>query len=187
MIFAIDPGTATMGWSIIGKRGEVHELGGMHEEKLKGEGWVVSLRRRAKIQSDLLLSVVPTDLSCIAVEELVLSTKGVAGSASLSLCWGQATLLSAVRSVPLVEVAPVPWQRSIATPSKRPKRGAPDYEHVVERLYAYVLACGSKKAKNQLRTMHKSVISHALDAVGVGVYTAYRINYLAHKPRSKAA
>ena len=163
MILALDPGLAACGWAIVTpSSGAVKGLGCLVTEIDRGLRRSTDRARRAGELCRALGALISTwGVSSLALESPLLHGNPNAAAAQV-LIWGAAVTLAVERRLPLVEVVAKGWQRAIL-----PGKGKVPYEQVKARLASYVPA-------ELLGNVPAGVQTHALDAVGVGVYAALR-------------
>lgn len=170
MILAVDGGIATLGWAIVHpKQGSVHALGVIIQPNDPGVEDTTCRARRAHRQAQELYALVNEHgVTTIAAEAVSLGgpPKSRLGKAqSLNLCWGVVTAIAAITLCELVEVRPKQWQHAITG-----ETGPVDYDRVFADLSDFL----NGTPVEQLMGIIKSERNHAIDACGVGIYTALR-------------
>lgn len=161
MILGIDPGLATFGWAHIANTGQVVGLGVL---ELPARGKRKDHAGRAQRQAGSLLELL-AGVELVVAEALSFP-KHHAGVASLCLSWGVLVGACSARSVPIMGVRPQQWQHAAAQ-SDAP---AVEYEALLSRLELHVERHGASTAVAALHRIAPSKRTHALDAVGVGLY-----------------
>ena len=161
MILGIDPGLATFGWARIADVAQVVDLGVLElPAKGKRKDHAGRSHRQAGALVELLAGV---DL---VVAEALSFPKHHAGVASLCLSWGVLLGACSARSVPVMAVRPQQWQHAAAAQDA----SSIDYASLVARLEEHVEQHGARAAVAALHCIAPSKRTHALDAVGVGLY-----------------
>lgn len=167
MILAIDTGTATLGWALVSRRGMVHDLGALllprDQSKLVHDDYV----RRVELQVDTLTALLPG--VTLLVGEALSFARSAKATASVSLCWGMLIALTRPRGVPRWSVPPKRWQHALLN---TPRSRAVDYPVLAQRLRAHVTRTGTPQARSAVAALSAKASSHALDAAGIGIYTA---------------
>jgi hypothetical protein len=167
VILAIDTGTATLGWALVSRRGMVHDLGALllprDADKLVHDDYV----RRVEQQVDILQALLP-GVTLLVAEALSFPRSGK-GVASVSLCWGMIVGLTRPRGVPRWSCTPKQWQHALLN---TPRRVAVDYDVLAKRLRAHIAKTGTPKARSAVAALSVTAAPHALDAAGIGIYTA---------------
>lgn len=168
MILALDPGLATCGWAIVRPRtGRVVDLGVITSKPDEDLGKHADRVKRARDQARILFAAIEQhDVTMIAAEEL--SIKGRTGFnmiAAVHLSWGVITALSLGVRHGFCAIPPKTWQRAIL-----PGTGAIDYDEVFRRLHAFTV-----DQTDKLVSIAPSRRNHALDAIGVGIFAALRV------------
>lgn len=167
MILAVDTGLATLGWAHVSRRGVVLDLGALCQPALPGEGVQAGYERRCERQVDELLRLLPA-VQLIAVEALSFARSAKA-VASVSLCWGMLITVAKLYEIRLWRVSPKRWQHSLLnTPARQPV----DYSELARRITEHVARSGAPKARSAVAALKASERTHALDAAGIGIYTA---------------
>ena len=167
MILAIDTGTATLGWSLVSRGGVVHDLGALLQPLRKGEPVHAGYERRCERQVDELVARL-AGVSLLVGESLSFARSAKA-TASVSLCWGMLVATSRLKGIPRWRVPPKRWQHALlGTPCSE----AVDYPVLAQRLRAHVTRTGTPQARSAVAALSAKASSHALDAAGIGIYTA---------------
>ncbi len=168
MILAVDPGLGSCGWAIVRpKTGRVVDLGVLVSKPTPHvDEWTDRTRRasrQAKVLGDLIEKY---DCDTIAAEAVSCGGPPCARfsmGTSLCLSWGVLLGLAEGMDAHVFEVTPKQWQHAIT-----PHAAKIDYDEIFGRITAFV----DRQAGDQLRSITKALRNHALDAVGVGVFTA---------------
>lgn len=163
MILAIDPGLTTFGWAQISDDGQVLELGVLEQQV---EGARKDHARRVARQAAFVIARARGARFVIA--EAMSFPRGVAGVASICLSWGALVGACSAIGVPLKATRPQEWQRAAAGPSQA--KGPIDYDALLLRLQRHVDKYGTAVARADLVRVLPSKRTHALDAVGVGLF-----------------
>lgn len=170
MILAIDPGLATCGWAIVApKTGRVRGLGVLTSSPSSGIDESTDRARRAWDQAHALGSLYRAN-GCTALAAEAMSFGGppkarFAMAIALGLSWGALAALARELGAPLYEVTPKEWQHAVD-----PEIGEKiDYDRLYRRLARFV----SSMVASQLTAIVPNLRNHAIDAVGVGLYTAF--------------
>lgn len=172
MLLSVDGGNRTLGWAVVEDRtGRVLELGDLFQEPIAGLDDTTDRATRARNQARLFVAISRRHrITGIAAEAVSLGgapKARLAMAIGINLCWGELVMLAEVLDVPLYEVPPKIWQRAIVPDSAR----SIEYDEVERRLTDYI----SGPPVDQLLAIPKARRNHALDAVGVGVYTAMNL------------
>jgi len=168
VILAVDPGLQDLGWAVVEPRtGRVLDLGVVHQER--DEKLAKSTCRARRLQRQAIeLHRVATQQRCrsLAAEAMSFNRRRFTMALGLGLSWGGLTALAVARGLDLYELPPKRWQHAVTGAA----RGKVDYDDVARRIADYLhgdAAIALAGIKPVLRT-------HALDAVGVGIFTALR-------------
>jgi hypothetical protein len=167
VILAIDTGTATLGWSLVSPRGVVHDLGALLQPLLKGEHAHYGYERRCDRQVDELVKLLP-GVTLLVAESLSFARSAKA-VASVSLCWGMLVAATKLRGIPRWRVPPKKWQHALLN---TPSRVAVDYPVLAQRLRQHITRTGTPRARSAVAALSAAASTHALDAAGIGIYTA---------------
>lgn len=167
MILAVDTGLATLGWALVSRRGVVHDLGALCQPAKAGESVQAGYERRCERQVAALLPLLP-GVELLAVESLSFarSSKAVA---SVSLCWGMLLTVAKLYEIRLWRCTPKQWQHALLNTARS---RAVDYEELARRIAAHVARTGAPEARSAVAALKASERTHALDAAGIGIYTA---------------
>lgn len=178
MILAIDTGTATLGWALVSHRGVVHDLGALLLPATRGKTVHDEFERRCARQVIELDHLLP-GVTLLAAEALSFprSSKAVA---SVSLCWGMLIAMTHLRQVPRFRVPPKRWQHALLN---TPMRVPIDYTELKRRLLSHILKTAAPAAKSAAGSLSAAATNHALDAAGIGIYTATIANTSACRSR----
>lgn len=173
MILAIDPGLANLGWAVVRpKTGRVVDLGVICTSVDSDDGKNTDRIARLLTHVERLHAIVAShggDVSVLAAEAVSLPPKpSVAATASAYLCWGAIATLAKLMRCELVEVPAKQWQHAILEGVDRI-----DYDTLSVAVVNF-LGQYAGPLMLKLQTIAKSKREHALDAVGVGIYTALR-------------
>ena len=174
MILALDPGLATCGWALVRPlTGRVVALGVLLSEPDPELDSSTDRARRAADQGRAIVSLAACrtgdeTVTAIAAEAMSFSghpSSRFAMAISVGLSWGVIAGVATAIGKELVEVPPKRWQHAITG-----KPGKVDYDQVFAALAAFVRG----RAAEQLAAIPKRHRNHALDACGLGVFTALR-------------
>ncbi len=166
MILGVDPGTRTLGWAVVTPRtGRVVELGELFQDET-ADG--TATRKRCVHAQALLFDeiIARHHVTTLAAEDVSLGgppQARVRMASSLWACWGGLCAIAALRRLELVDVNTRVWQHAVLG-----EKGKVDYDQVFAALAAFVTG----PAAAQLEGIPKGRRTHALDAVGVGVFAA---------------
>lgn len=162
MILGIDSAMATCGYAVIDPRTKsVVALGVIETERDAAISKSTDRARRIRqVVASLSEIVTQHGVTVMAAEAMLLFGK-VAAAAAQSLCWGGLVALAELRGVELREVVARDWQHAVLPGSK--KISYPKLERALARFVG-----------PRIGAVPKSLQTHALDAVGVGVYAALR-------------
>ena len=173
-ILALDPGTAHLGWAVVVPRtGRVLELGVVAQApdpKIAAKS--TDRATRVHVQARLHRELVRRHrITAIAAEAASFSPGRFTMAAGLCMSIGAATGVAAALDLELYELPPKRWQAAILD---RPPgtKGKIDYDEVFRRLAEFIGRRGT--AAEQLAAIKEGDRNHALDACGVGVFTALR-------------
>lgn len=167
MILAIDTGTATLGWALVSRRGMVHDLGALVLPRDASKTVHDDYEHRIEQQADALTALLP-GVTLLVAESLSFARSAKA-TASVSLCWGMLVGLTRARQIPRWRAAPKQWQHALLN---TPRSRSIDYDELARRIARHVERTGTPKARSAVAALRASERTHALDACGIGVYTA---------------
>jgi len=168
VILAVDPGLATCGWAVVRPgTARVIALGVITTERDADIGKNTDRLQRTAHQASVLADLVEEhDVDVIAAEALSFPPKArVAGVSSLCLSWGVLAGISRSCGTELIEVPPKQWQHAVMPGVERI-----DYAMLFVKLTRFAESQGAAR----LLAINKGDRSHALDAMGVGIYAALR-------------
>jgi len=172
-ILALDPGTAHLGWAVVAPRtGRVIELGVVAQKPDPELASSTDRATRALVQARLHRKLIQRHgCTAIAAEAASFNPRAFAMTAGLCMSIGAATGVAAALGLELYELPPKRWQGAILD---RPPgaKGKIDYDEVFRLLLQFIGQRGI--AVEQLAAIPKGDRNHALDAVGIGVFTALR-------------
>lgn len=161
MILAVDPGIASCGWAVVRPRtGRVLDLGVLTSSPSGADKSTDRARRIARMADALADVVEAYDCDVIAAEQMLFHGK-INAVVSQLLPWGALLGLAAAMDMDVIEVPAKTWQAALLG------RVVP-YDQVADSLRAFV----ASQAEIKLLSIAKSERTHALDAVGVGLYAA---------------
>lgn len=161
MILAVDPGIASCGWAVVRPRtGRVVDLGVITSSPAKGTKSTDRARRITRIAYELTGVVCAHDCDVIAAEQMLFHGT-INAVVSQLLPWGALLGLAAALDMDVLEVPAKVWQAAVLG------RVVP-YDELADSLRTFVAA----QAERKLVTIARSKRTHALDAVGVGLYAA---------------
>lgn len=175
MILAIDTGTATLGWSRVSRRGVVDNLGALLQPLHKGERAHDGYERRCARQVDELEPLL--DGVTLLVGEALSFARSAKAVASVSVCWGMLVTMARLKRIPLWRVPPKRWQHALLG---TPAREAVDYPVLTHRLREHITRTGTPRARSAVAALSATAAPHALDAAGIGIYTATIAHVEAH-------
>lgn len=168
MILSIDPGLQDLGWAVVEPRtGRVIDLGVVHQER-NDKLAKSTCRATRMLRQALCLRAVAQNQRCaaLAAEAMSFNPKRFTMALGLGLSWGGLTALAVALGLELYELPPKRWQHAVTGVD----RGKVDYDDVARRLAEYLHG----NAAIALAGIKPDQRTHALDAVGVGVFTALR-------------
>lgn len=167
MILAIDPGMAKVGWAVIDPvEVRLVELGVITTEQDKGVDKNVDRARRISVVArELRELLVRHGCTAIAAEDL-LGHGSVHAVIPQALCWGAILELAGAAGLELQGVLAKDWQHAVVPGLKRVKKKQ-RYAKVAARLKRFI-------GELRLLVIPAELQTHAIDAVGVGVYAAVR-------------
>lgn len=166
MILAIDPGVATFGWAVVHPTScKVHALGALIQEHDPDLADTTSLARRTHVQAREVIALVNDHhVTTIAAEAPTFSGPGrIRMAQSLSLSWGSMIAIAAMTACELVEIPAKSWERAVMGTGTKV-----DYVQVFAALAEFI----EGEPCDQLVAIPKRHRTHAVDAVGIGVYAA---------------
>jgi len=171
-ILGLDPGTADLGWSVVAPRtGRVLELGVVAQEPDPKLAKSTDRSSRVHVQARLYRELVQRHrITKIVAEAASFSPHRFTMAVGLCMSIGALTGVAAALGLELYELPPKRWQAAIVgTPGAK---GKVDYDDVFRRLAEFIGREG--RAAEQLAAIKEEDRNHALDAVGIGVFTALR-------------
>lgn len=173
MIIALDPGTRAFGWAVVAPRtGRVAELGVLHQEPADGLAKSTDRQRRAHAQGGLIRDLARRHgATAIAAEAGSFQPNRFAMTVGLCMSIGALTGAAAALELELYELPPKRWQAAILGRDAR-DRSAIDYAEVERRLAEFIGR--DSEVAGRLAAISAGRRDHALDACGVGVFTALR-------------
>lgn len=169
MILAVDPGYAKCGYAIVKPRtGRVVELGVIVTEQDERVGKSIDkstdrARRISLVSRRLAERARAHAITTIAAEQMLMHGAAAAVAANV-LPWGAVAMLAAVLNVDLHEVPAKLWQHAVLP--GRP--GKVDYDELARQLEKFA----GDQVWRDLAAVDKPNRTHALDAVGVGLFMA---------------
>ena len=185
VILAIDGGLATFGWAIVAPgAGSVIACGVLIQKPDPNLGVLADRKRRASNQADLIARLlVDHRITTVAVEEMSFAPRSSANAKiGIGLSWGLVLGAAHAQGARHVVIPPKTWQRAIVPAAVgESDRAAIGYELVYAALATYV-----DHQATGLDRIAKSQRNHALDAVGIGVYAALRLNRMNTPTHQKA-
>lgn len=162
MILAVDPGLASCGWAVVEQTSaRVIDFGVITTEPDKAIPKSTDRARRAATLARELDARAALHRCDVISAESMLLFGNVNAATSQVLCWGALIALAHVHGMGVVEVRAKDWQHAVMPGTKKvsyPK---------LERALTSFVGSRIERIEKQLRT-------HALDAVGIGIYTALR-------------
>lgn len=184
MILAVDPGLGTFGWAIVTPRtGAVVACGVLISKPDPKLGKHADRVRRAERQAEAVDALITTHrCGLIAAEEMSFAPRSsAAAKIGIGLSWGNLIGLARARTGRTVfAIPPKTWQRAVVPAAVgEAERAAIDYARVERELADYV-DCRD----TGLLAVAPSNRNHAIDAVGLGVYTAIRGPQVFHGERA---
>lgn len=174
MILALDPGLATCGWAIVTPlTGQVLALGVLLSEPDRQLDDSTDRARRIAVQAEAIRTCALAQ-GCTSIAAEAMSFGGspkarFSMAISLGLSWGAIAGVATALALELREVPPKVWQHAVAGVDATSKTKV-DYEVVFAKLARFVRG----EARRDLARIAKRHRNHALDAAGVGVFTALR-------------
>ncbi len=162
MILGVDSAIATCGYAVVDPRTKVVvALGVVQTERDATIAKSTDRARRVRqVVAELGRIATEYAVTTIAAEAMLLFGN-VAAATAQSLCWGALVALAELRGLELREVVARDWQHAVLPGSK--KISYPKLEAALARFVGA-----------RLLAIPKTLQTHALDAVGVGVYAALR-------------
>jgi Holliday junction resolvasome RuvABC endonuclease subunit len=162
VILGLDPGLASCGWAIVAPgTGRVVDLGVIVTEPDPAIAKSTDRARRVLAIVGTMGELVATHHVTAIAAEAALTFGHVGAAAAQNLCWGAVIGLTHALGLELVEVVAKQWQRAIV-----PGAGKVTYALVESALAGYL--------GPQLERLPKAQRTHAADAVGIGLYAAFR-------------
>lgn len=180
MILAIDPGLATCGWALVAAHtGRVHDLGVLITKSNSKLGKGIDRVARLEWQTQKLYDLVNGDwgVRSIAAEAMSFPRGRTAAIVSLCLSWGAIVGLAMSRSLPIRQIQPKRWRSAVVPGSV----GETGYDAVFAALSEFV----DEQAAESLAKIKPGDRTHALDAVGVGVYAALTPEIVARETKQR--
>jgi hypothetical protein len=177
-ILALDPGLCDCGWAVVAPRtGKVAALGLIHQDRNPKLDESTCRARRLRHQATALYEIAIAH-GCTAIAAEAMSFGGppkarFSMAISIGLSWGGLAGVAAALELELYEVPPKLWQHAVLDLDIG-ARCKVDYDDVFRTLSDFVQR--GTAAWSQLSALRGSRRNHALDAVGVGVFTALRPN-----------
>jgi Holliday junction resolvasome RuvABC endonuclease subunit len=169
MILALDPGTANLGWAIVSSLGSVRSLGVVSQRPDPKLGKSTDRATRVRVQARLIRDLVREHgVTAIAAEAASFNPRRFTMAVGLCMSIGALTGAAAALDLVLYELPPKRWQHAVLDRAPG-ARGKVDYDDVFRRLASFV---GAGQAGHQLLAIPRSLRNHALDAVGIGIFTA---------------
>lgn len=165
MILGVDPAMATCGWAIVAPRtGLIRRCGVITTTKKQGVPLGTDRARRvAHVAAELADLAYAYQCTTIAAEA-PLGFGSIHAVAPQQLVWGALISLGVARNMPVLEVPAKVWQHAVMPGVKRI-----DYAELERVLYDHVGA-----ESEALDGIPNDLLTHALDAAGVGVLAAVR-------------
>lgn len=164
MILAVDPGIATCGWAVAAPgTGRIERCGVITTEKNGRVSRSVDRARRVAFVAQQLASVANGCTTLAA--EAPLGFGSIHAVAPQQLAWGALVQLGAGLRMTVLEVTAKAWQHAVMPDAKRI-----DYAELERVLHAHV----SVDAAAALDDIPNALLTHALDACGVGLLAALR-------------
>lgn len=169
MILAVDPGLATCGWAVVDSRARVVDLGVVLSKPNARLGKNDDRVVRARAQATALeLVLAEHNCGVLAAEAMSFPRRvQVAAVQSICLSWGVLVGLASSWEIPIAAVQPKAWEHAVVA-----TEGKVDYEAVSLAIVDYVARFPGPIGK--LGAISKGARNHAIDAVGIGLYTALR-------------
>lgn len=163
MILAVDPGIASCGWAVVRpKTGRVLDLGVLVSKPAEGVDKSTDRARRIAWMADDLADVVEKyDCTAIAAEQMLFHGK-INAVVSQLLPWGALLGLAAALDLDVLEVPAKTWQAAVLG-------RVVSYDQLAYELRVFV----ANQAELKLLAIARSQRTHALDAVGVGLYASF--------------
>lgn len=167
MILAIDTGTRTLGWSKVSLKGVVQSLGAVILPMRWDSSVHHEFERRCAEQCDFILHALE-GVTVLAAESLSFprSSKAVA---SVSLCWGMIIGVTVINRIKRFSVPPKTWQHKL---SGVPMGTKIEYPWLSRKISDHIGSTGTEQAKKMVTDLNLTKRPHAIDAAGIGIYTA---------------
>ncbi len=168
MILAIDPGIASCGWAIVQSRTvdspvRVVDLGVWTSEPNAALGKSTDRARRiGRLGLEIGRLYRLHGVTMLAAEQ-ALSFGRTSGLIGQAMVWGALVMLAAEHRCDVREVTAKQWQRAIVPGIK----GKMDYPFIAQALARYI-------GDGMLKNIDPDLRTHALDAVGVGLFASLR-------------
>jgi Holliday junction resolvasome RuvABC endonuclease subunit len=159
VILAVDGGIANCGWSVIGPKGRVVDLGVFLSEPTEGVEKSTDRARRIRDLTKTLVDVIRAHgCTAIAAEQMLFHGKLNAVISQL-LPWGSVLGIAECLDLYLYEVPAKTWQKAMLGRKV-------SYELLEKKLAKFV----SGQAESKLWAIPPKKRTHALDSVGVGLF-----------------
>lgn len=175
MILALDPGLATFGWAIVTPHtGRVVDCGVLISKPKPKLTKAADRVRRANDQALLLRGLArQRSMSMLVAETMSFAPRSsAAAKIGIGLSWGVVLGVAAMLEVEVRDVPPKTWQRAIVPSAVgEADSSAIDYDRVFAAISGYLDSAGAFG----LESLSEANRTHALDAVGIGVYAALRL------------
>lgn len=165
MILSVDPGYAACGWAIVRpKLGIVRACGVIETARNKAVDVPTDRARRVGAVARTLLHLAREhDCKVIAAEQM--QGYGAASAVAANMLpWGVLIGIAAALGIELYEVSPKQWQHAVL-PGCTGKINYAELAGVLKKFTTGQAGSGLLDIETKLRT-------HALDAVGIGLYAA---------------
>lgn len=166
MILAIDPGIGKCGWAIVRPRtARVIALGVIVTKPTDGASKSADRAHRIGIVATDLRAIASTHSTTHIAAEAMLFHGRINAVVSQVLCWGMLVGLAVgMGDTPVHSVTAKEWQHGVMEGCD----GAIEYDAVFQRLSVFV----ESQLPGALARITGGLRTHALDAVGVGMYAA---------------
>lgn len=175
MILALDPGLATFGWAVVQPvAGRVVDCGVLISKPKPKLTKAADRVRRANDQAVLLCGLARRHgITMVAAETMSFAPRSsAAAKIGIGLSWGVVLGVAAMLDVEVRDVPPKTWQREIVPAAAgEAESAAIDYDRVFAEISGYLDSAGAFG----LESLSEANRTHALDAVGIGVYAALRL------------
>lgn len=161
MILAVDPGIASCGWAIVRpKTGRVVDLGVWTSDPTDTTKSTDRARRITRLADYLADRIDEHDCDAIAAEQMLFHGR-INAVVSQLLPWGALLGLAAALDLDVLEVPAKTWQAAVLGRLVA-------YDELKDSLSTFV----ASQAELKLLAIPRGKRTHALDAVGVGLYAA---------------